>query len=240
MAQPIGDGWRMVRLRSGYEAQLWRNGELRASAWRQQPFTVTEWEAFARLQRDAVEVTSPPAAQSLPLSFAAPAFSFSANDLSREQLMAAAGGIGAVACLSLAALFAGQGARLSEDGAAIAAETKRIQSAIPTPAGAALDLDRQKLAAYAEIETRTSPLSAAGAAISIAAYHEMNLLSLDATAENLTMTLPYSAVRSADLLISDLEQSGFFHDVRPKTDAANQRLVIEMKTKAGAPPLSAN
>src|SRR5690606_37656970 len=34
LAQPRGEGWRIVRLMQGYEAQLWRDKALVASAWR--------------------------------------------------------------------------------------------------------------------------------------------------------------------------------------------------------------
>ena len=43
----------------------------------------------------------------------------------------------------------------------------------------------------------------------------------------------------ADSLIADFEGSGYFYDVRPRTDSQNQKLVIEMKTREAAPPLTA-
>ena len=180
-----------------------------------------------------------PTVQSLPLSFSAPAFALSPNDLSREQLAGVIVGVVAFTCLSLAVLFMGQGSRLAEESKAIEAQAAVIQGATPRSSGTNdLEHDRRKLIAFAEIENRTSPLSAMGAAISIASYHDISPTSLEAEQGSLTMTLPYSSVNLADVLIADLEQSGYFYDVRPKTDAANQRLVIEMKTKDGAEPLS--
>ena len=44
----------------------------------------------------------------------------------------------------------------------------------------------------------------------------------------------------SDSLIADFEQSGYFYDVQPRTDAQNQRLVMEMKVREAAPPLSAD
>ena len=54
----------------------------------------------------------------------------------------------------------------------------------------------------------------------------------------LTVTLPYDAVRIADDLVSEFETSGYFHQVQPRTDAAGQRLIIEMQVRQAAPPLS--
>lgn len=239
LGQPTGDGWRIVRLDLGYEAQLWVEGRLKASAWRLERFTVGAWEAFSRLQRGEADSPSMPTVQSLPLSFSAPAFALSPNDLSREQLAGVIVGVVAFTCLSLAVLFMGQGSRLAEESKAIEAQAAVIQGATPRSSGTNdLEHDRRKLIAFAEIENRTSPLSAMGAAISIASYHDISPTSLEAEQGSLTMTLPYSSVNLADVLIADLEQSGYFYDVRPKTDAANQRLVIEMKTKDGAEPLS--
>ena len=99
-----------------------------------------------------------------------------------------------------------------------------------------LDAERRRLAAYAEVEAQTNPLSAAGAAIGIVAFHDLTPTALESESGTLTMTLPYSAVSLADTLIADFEGSGYFYDIRPRTDAQNQRLVIEMKIREAAPP----
>lgn len=52
------------------------------------------------------------------------------------------------------------------------------------------------------------------------------------------MTLPYAAGRRADELVAEFEGSGYFFDVRPRTDAAAQSLIIEMQIRQAAPPLS--
>ena len=40
-------------------------------------------------------------------------------------------------------------------------------------------------------------------------------------------------------LIAEFENSGYFYEVRPRTEATTQTLVIEMKVREAAPPLSA-
>ena len=242
LAQPAGEGWRIVRLDQGYEGQLWRERRLVASAWRRERFDVAAWAAFTRLQRGADDAPeAPPPAQTLPIDFSAPAFAVSAADLSREQLLGAGAAVVALTAVGMSLVLLGQGARLSSDSDQIEKETAEIQAATPRAADMqGLEGDRRKLAAYAEIEGRTSPLSAAGAAIGIVAFHDLTPTALEADGEVLTLTLPYSAVALADTLITDFESSGFFYDIRPRTDAQNQRLVIEMKTREAAPPLTAD
>lgn len=241
LAQPPGVGWRIVRLEEGYEAQLWRDRRLVASAWRRERFDLASWGAFTRLQRGAEDAPeSPPPAQALPIDFSAPAFAVSPSDLSQEQLIGIGAGAVALTALGLSLFMVGQGARLSSDAGDIEKETAQIQAATPRAAQmGGLEADRRKLAAYAEIEAQTNPLSAAGAAIGIVAFHDLTPTALEAESETLTLTLPYTAVALADTLIADFEGSGYFYDIRPRTDAQNQRLIIEMKTREAAPPLTA-
>lgn len=242
LAQPAGVGWRIVRLEQGFEAQLWREGRLVASAWRRERFDVPAWTAFTRLQRGAEDAPeTPPAPQNLPIAFNAPAFAVAASDFTREQLLGAGAAVVAMAAIGTSLFLVGQGMRLSSDSEQIEKETAEIQAATPRAADmGGLEGDRRKLAAYAEIEAQTNPLSAAGAAIGIVAFHDLTPTALEAEGQALTLTLPYSAVSLADSLIADFEESGYFYDIRPRTDAPNQRLVIEMKTREAAPPLSAS
>lgn len=241
LAQPPSEGWRIVRLEEGYEAQLWRQRRLVASAWRRERFDTASWSAFARLQRGSEDAPeNPPPAQTLPIDFSAPAFAVSPADLSQEQLIGIGAGAVALTAVGLSLFMLGQGARLSSDAKKIEDETAQIQAATPRAAQiGGLESDRRKLASYAEIEAQTNPLSAAGAAIGIVAFHDLTPTALEAESDALTLTLPYTAVALADTLIADFEGSGYFYDVRPRTDAQNQRLIIEMKTREAAPPLTA-
>lgn len=242
LAQPSADGWRIVRLDEGYEAQLWRGRRLIASAWRRDRFDVASWSAFTRLQRGVEDApATPPPPQTLPIDFSAPAFAVSAADLSREQLLGAGAAVVALTAFGLSLFLLGQGARLASDADRIEKETAEIQAATPRAADlGGLDAERRRLAAYAEVEAQTNPLSAAGAAIGIVAFHDLTPTALESESGTLTMTLPYSAVSLADTLIADFEGSGYFYDIRPRTDAQNQRLVIEMKIREAAPPLTAD
>jgi len=100
-----------------------------------------------------------------------------------------------------------------------------------------LDASQKKLIAYRQIEERTSPLSAAGAAIGVLALHELTPTALNAETKTLSVTLPYAALDKIAPLVAELEGSGYFHDVRPRTNSTGQTLTLEMKVREAAPPL---
>ena len=240
MAQPAGVGWRIVALAEGYEAQLWRDGTLRASVWRRDKFDTAAWAAFARAQRDADDApSSPPPAQRLPINWDGPAFSLSTVDVSREQVL---GGVAAglalfAVCLTL--FLSAQGLRLRADTADVQAKTEQILASAPSGGQtlAGLEGDQKLLAAYRQVEEKTNPLSAAGAAIGILALHDLTPMAVQASDEDLSLTLPYTALDQIDPVISEIVESGYFYDVRPRTDAAGQRLIIDMKVRSAAPPI---
>jgi len=241
LAQPAGRDWRIVKLGRGYEAQLWRDGALRASAWRPTKYDEAAWTAFARTQRDTrVEPprTAPPA-ETLPIDLAGEAFSLARAEITREQAIGL--GLGGLALVSTTvfALVLGQTVQTDAETGKVETEIAEIQAATPRQADTmALEGERRRLASFREIEGRTSPLTAAGAAIGIVAIHDLTPLALDAQEDVVTVTLPYDAVRIADGLVAEFEESGYFFDVQPRTDAAGQRLIIEAKVREAAPPLS--
>ena len=240
LAQPTGDGWRIVRLDNGYEAQFWRGRALVASAWRRDRYDPASWRAFTSLQRVEDAPATPPPAQSLPLALDGEAFAISAVQVSREQAIGAAAGGFAIAACTFAMFMLGQGMSLGETTDDLKVETAKLRAS--TPSGTSLrgvEADRQRLIAFREMEERTNPVTAAGAAIGIVALHDITPSALDVEDGTLSITLPYAAVENADALISEFENSGYFYEVRPRTEATTQTLIIEMKVREAAPPLSA-
>jgi hypothetical protein len=241
LAQPRGEGWRIVRLKLGYEAQLWRGKALVASAWRRERYDPAAWSAFVRLQRAAeVAPENPPAPADLPIAFDnREAFALAPVELTREQLALLGGGGVAFASLCFGAFLFGQGYQLSKDTAQVELKTAEIRAATPRAAAVRnLDASQKKLIAYRQIEEQTSPLSAAGAAIGILAFHDLTPTSVNAETEILSFTLPYAAIDKIAPLVDDLESSGYFHDVQPRTDGTAQTLTLEMKVREAAPPLT--
>ncbi len=242
LAQPAAEGWRIVRLAKGFEGQLWRSGRLLASSWRPQPFDPASWMAFVRLQRDASDAPSvPPRPVILPIAEDSEAFSFSGIEVSPRQAAIAAAGMTAFATLLASLFLLGQGLRLADDRRDIETEVAAIRAGLPAAANAqAQDVDRRRLATYAEIEQRTNPLTASGAALGIVALHEIEPMGLESDAETLTIKVPYSALQSIDALMDEFENSGYFYDVEPRTDAATQTLVISMKVRSSAEALGSS
>jgi hypothetical protein len=240
LAQPIGTDWRIVRHAQGQEAQLWRNKSLVASVWHRTPFDTVSWAAFSRLQRNAPSAPlEPPPSQPLPYAAGSKAFSVSYEDLSREQVIGMALGSLAMIIGCLVAFWLGQGLQLDRDRSALEKETASILAATPEAEQMrALVGKRRTLGTYRQIEARTNPVGAAGAAIGIVAFHDLTPLALEATELSLTLTLPYSAVEVAEALVTDFEDSGFFSDIEPRTDVPNQRLVFEMSVLPSVRPLA--
>lgn len=241
LAQPTGSGWRIVKLAQGYEAQLWANKGLRASVWRRDRFDAPAWSAFTRLQRAAPAAeASPPPAENLPIATDSEAFALSAAHISREQAIGLSAAAFATVAVCASLFLLGQGLKLSSDSNDIEQEAATIRTSTPRAgATAAMEQDRKRLIAYREVEERTNPVSAAGAAIGIVAFHDLTPSALEAGENTLTLTLPYDALDKADALIEDFQGSGYFYDVQPRTDAPNKTIIFEMKTREAAPPLTA-
>ena len=241
MAQPHGSDWRIVNLDRGYEAQLWRNRNLVASVWQKDRFDAASWARFTRLQRNAPSAPeAPPPAETLPVVPDSEAFALSFAQMSREQAAVAGGCAFALGVACFCALLLGQGMSLSAEAAKIENATLEMRGQTARPeASRAMESDRQMLAAYRQIELRTNPITAAGAAIGITALHDLTPRAVDASEDTLTVTLPYSAVEVADVLVQEFEQSGYFTEVQPRTNAASQTIIFEMKIVAGADPLTA-
>lgn len=241
LAQPRSNDWRIVKLGEGYETQRWRSGQLVASAWRARRLDAATWAAFTRLQRgDVTASETPPPAESLPIAFDTEAFSVLRMEISRDQAAAAAAGALAVAALTLAAFWTAQALRLESDAKAITLETAAMRRSLPVASGSRnVEGERRKLTAYRELEERTNPLTAAGAAIGVLALQSLSPSQLNVEEDVLSLTLPYEAGRRSDNLVEEFELSGYFHDVRPRSDAATQTFQLEMKIRDAAPPLTA-
>lgn len=232
--------WRIVRLNKGYEAQVWHNKTLQASAWRPDRYTPASWQSFVKQQRglNAAPVL-PPAASDLPLAYN-PRLPLSQTELSRQQMALLAGAAVIALCLGMSAYLTGQTWQLKKEIHAVQAETDRIRASTPQSLQvASLNQAQQKLVAYQALESRTSPLSAAGAAIGILAYHDIVPIKLASESDSLQIVVDYSLLNKLQPVISDLETAGYFDDIRPRTEASAKTITIEMTLKETAPPLEA-
>lgn len=236
LAQPPGQGWRIVRASSGYEAQCWRGGTLIGSSWRHDRFDDTAWSAFARVQRGASEPApaTPPPVQQLPLSGDVDLGLSSFSDLSPADLGRIAAVVAASGLLAAAALFTGQGWRLNL--LAGSAEHQAATLRASTPRTAARDQGAvQRLAAFRKLSARPNPASALTTALDVLQLYAVKPTGFEADASSLTLTLPYSAIGDVDKIALELEDSGAFTDVRPLTDDRSQTIELQMRLKGAGP-----
>lgn len=238
LAQPPGEGWRIVKLSGGYEAQAWAGGELVASSWRRDRFDAAAWLNFTRAAglQDAPE--RPPEARPLPLVLSARLFlSGEALDLRRAAGLTA--GAAAAATVLAAVFLAAQALRLETKTAQLDAETRALTPTATDPAAAearrALQADIQRFLPAAE---RTNPLSAAEVVVGIAALQEVTPSRLTVEEDEVELVLPYEALARTPELTAEFTGSGYFEEVRPRPNAEARELVFTMRLKPGLPPLS--
>lgn len=242
LAQPVvqqrEDHWRIVKLANGYEAQFWRDRGLVASAWRPSRYDDASWASFVRLQRDAERAPEhPPEPTTLPV--VPMRQTWQSIEISPQTAGWIAAGTLATASLCLAAFISGQTWQLEKDTTAITTETARIRATTPRAATVAdLNEAQKMLLTYSQLEAETNPLSAAGAAIGILAYHEVTLQKIEVETESVRVVIGYHQLKIMNQLIEDLQTSGYFHDVRPRSDVASNTITIDMKVHEAAPPLN--
>ncbi|MES2033611.1 MAG: hypothetical protein V4466_05500 [Pseudomonadota bacterium] len=232
LGQPPGAGWRIVRLETGYEAQLWRDGALRASTWRREPFDAQAWSAFARVQREADAPTTPPPALPLPLVSSRLTAALT-HDLTPQQAAALAVGCLAALMLLSSVFFLGQGLRLGRQTKAVAAEAALVAMPTPTAGGA----DVQRLTAWRALSGRPDVITALARAIGVAELYGAAPTAWSADASQVSLTIPYSAISSLSRIAVELKDTGLFSEIRPVTDT--ERGVIELRLAlVGGAPLS--
>ncbi len=238
LAQPPGQGWRIVRAASGYEAQYWQDGALMGSSWRLGRFDDAAWSAFVRVQRGA-ETPAPdkaPTPQQLPLSSELDLGLSGWSNLSLADGGRIAAVVAAAGLVAAAALFAGQGWRLQT--LARASETQAATLRATTPRSAVRDqLAAQRLAAFRNLSSRPNPAAALSTALGVLQLYGVQPKGFAADSGSLTLVLPYSAIGQVDHIALELEDSGAFADVRPVTDQHGQTIQLQMRlTKSAVAP----
>lgn len=230
--------WRVVRLTHGYEAQVWRDKTLQASAWRPDRYVQASWQSFVKKQRGfGAAPAVPPVPSDLPVNFNSK-LPLSRPEMSRQQMAVWAGASVVALCLGVSAYLTGQTWQLKAEVEKVQAETDQIRASTPQSLQVAeLNQAQQKLVAYQALEARTSPLSSAGAAIGILAYHDIVPRKVSSDTESLQIVVDYNLLSKLKPVIADLETAGYFEDIRPRSEVSSQTITIEMKLKASAPPL---
>ncbi|HEY5411078.1 MAG TPA: hypothetical protein VIJ94_10175 [Caulobacteraceae bacterium] len=235
LAQPPGDGWRIVRATPGYEAQCWISNVLVGSAWRRQPFDDTAWRSFTRVQRGPTAPPSPPPALTLPLSQTPDLGDFALAEISMAETARVAAVSLAVVFAGAAGLLAGQALRLRGLADAAEAQAAAVRAATPQSVSAARRASL-RLAAFRKLSDRPNLLSALSSALEVLQLYRVEPMGFEIDGDSLTLTLPYSAIGETDRIASELEASGAFSDARPLTDADAQ--VINLKLQLRRAPVT--
>jgi hypothetical protein len=223
--QPPGDGWRIVGLDRGYEAQFWEKGALVASAWSLDPYDRKTWPAFTRLQRGAVALQDPPAPVRLPI-VGARLRAATMPDLESRDILRGAVAAGAAGLLLTSVFSLGQGIRLDNETRALAATSP---ATVPgRPVGAIDASGRQRLQAYRTLAQRPEPLPALAVALGVVDQYGATPTAYAADLERVSVTLPYAAMSSLDRIAQELRDTGLFTEIRTATGESGQSIELTL------------
>jgi len=233
-----GIGWRILSIARGYEAQLWDGETLKVSSWRKARFDERAWSDLTRLHSAGEEgFEAPPAPMALPVNIDGQAFGLSSVEISRDQALVLGAGVIAMAAMTTALYLLGVTFGLEKETQEVSGQTAEIVAATPAVGGVGSGrAEDARLAAFQAVARETNPLTAAGAAISAAALYDISPTALDAETDTLSMTLPPTAAEKLDELVSELEGSGYFENIRPRLEPTTRNLVIEMTVIAEQTP----
>lgn len=232
-AQTPGDGWRVLRTAEGYEAQRWRGGALIASAWRRSIFDSPAWAAFARLASDGAEdvPSAPPPAQVLPLIRGSAYGRRFVRESDWRAYVPTLGLALATASLALTAFFLGQGVGSDRRDAAVRTDLARREAAHTRSRRPELAARAQRLTVLARVVDRPGPLTHLAEAQAILARFGLRISAFDAQAQELTVSVPASAVAGVDLVVEELQASPSFTEVRPVLDRQTRTLTLHMTVR---------
>lgn len=217
----IGEGWRQLRTRDGFEAQYWRDLTLIASTWRRRPFTPENWAAFVGVIDQPFDAPGEPPAfvvpkpsgrgpRSLPL--------VQQRDV-WPVIESATLAVAALFCC-LAAWFAGQSfhwGQIEEQARAqLAAESGAVPLAASNKAMTRPDL--VTLTAIAEDYDRPSPLLVSAAVLEIAARIGELPVKWDVEAGRLKLEFQAADRGGLEEMAASLERHPWLSDVRPQLD----------------------
>ena len=233
-AQAVGAGPRVLRAEAGYEAQAWDGGFLVGSLWLRNGFDAASWSAFARGAGPPAGGAQLPTPQRAILT-AGSAYGARFVDERRMPSWAPAASWGAVALsLALSAFFTGQGVAAMRRDRTLQVELTAREASAGLEGGRRADLMRRgrDLSVLARRIDRPGPLARLAEAQRTLARFDLKVLRFDAGPDDLTLVVPGDAVAGVDLVVEELEASGFFTEVTPSLDRATRRLTLKMRVRS--------
>lgn len=230
LAQPPGEGWRQVRLASGYEAQHWVQGVLVDSLWRPARLSESDWRAFTRVASELGDPAPilPPAPVPLPVIGHPRLLGHAIRrwDMRRLALIGAA-----LATLSVGGMFAGQALTLNREAERLEGESAAILAALPSED----EGRRERLARIQDYHAQLEQPDAAASlavAIGVLQLYGITPSSFRADHEQVRLTLPYTAADLAGEVAYALADAGGFSEVEIASADSRRNLVLEMRPPA--------
>lgn len=238
MARAAGEGWRIVKASSGYEAQLWKDGFLVADQWRRNPFDGEAWAAFVRTVPDAQGAGDvSPAAQSPAFTLNTPYRKAQASDWTPERSMQAMAAGLAVALVAAALWFVGQTMGLQRATEDAQAEIDQLK--LSAPASASVQRQIAGLAALNAANAGADPMILLKKIQQVIGPYNHKILAFDATRDRIRLILPNTAAEDLRAMSQDLMDSAQFQSVRPTLDGKRGRLILDLVPKSAKPPAKA-
>lgn len=235
MARTPGEGWRIAKASTGYEAQLWKDGFLIADIWRRAPFDAAAWGEFVRSQPDAGGASdAPPTAQSPAFALKNPYRRTLMVDWSPERTTQMAMVAVAVLLVSVGLWFLGQSLGLQQATRATQAQIAELKARLP--ASAAVQTQVAGLTALREASAGVDPMILLKTAQQILVPYNQKIIAFEATREHIRIFLPAKAADDLRLISKDLTASSTFATVRPTLDAKRGRLILDLTPPASKLP----
>lgn len=230
LARGTGEGWRVIRTSTGYEAQRWKGGGLLASAWRREAYDPAAWSAFTRTQPAAEDAPEHPPQTLFPTLSAdlAPGTAgwrgVAIEDLPRLGAVALA-----TVLVTAGGFWIGQGFRLRDRAADLEQAAEAERATAPRGRAAAAREDARRLAAFRALAARPNPLAGLGVATTILQLYNVAPRGIEAEGDVLTLSLPYDAIDRIDRVAAELEDSGAFVEVRPTTGSGRDEILLRLR-----------
>jgi hypothetical protein len=229
MVRAAGDGWRVARASTGYEAQLWKNGFLHADLWRRTAFDTAAWQDFVRVQGAAGAPGGESAvlmAQEAPWTLSSPYRRMILSDWTPQKTAETAIAAAVVAAVCGALFFAGEGLGLRRDTAQKTAQAEMLEKATPKGADGTGGLNVLRTALEG-----SDPMVMLQSAQELIEPFGHKLVAFETTREAVTIVLPGAAAEDISQMSNELLTSPYFESVRSSLNQEAGELTISMTPK---------
>jgi hypothetical protein len=227
LARAAGEGWRVARASTGYEAQFWRGGFLVSDLWRRRAFDTPAWVDFVRVQPDqtGAEYASLTPFEP-PFTLRSPYRRALVSDWTPERAGQAAMVLVGIALICAAGFLLGQTVGLNRSSQALEAQAAVLKAKLPRQASAEGSVG--DLIALKTVLEAPDALALLQEAQSIVGPHGFKPLGFSSDGRKVRLVLPAEAKDELSVIAEELEGSAYFEDVRPSLDRAKGRLIVDM------------